>query len=230
VDEQADGPAHGLPEEEAGQARVLLPRPDGAEEGEEVGDGGVEVGHEGAEAVGAAVAREVGREAGEPGPREEDRRGLERPADVVAVAVDHEDERPGPLGRAGPPRAREEPPGARVGRGEVGGLALRAVRRVELRLRGRVLAPEVDGRRRRRRVPVRLHGGDQSLVPDVGVVGLVGVRCVWMGWGSRELLVAGELGESLVAAAASCDGALGQGKGCWGRLDAGRRNRSVRCG
>lgn len=56
VDEQADGPAHGLPEQEAGQASVLLPRPDGAEEGEEVSDGGVEVGHEGAEAVGAVVA------------------------------------------------------------------------------------------------------------------------------------------------------------------------------
>jgi len=148
VDEQADGAAHGLPEEEAGQARVLLPRPDGAEEGEEVGDGGVEVGHEGAEAVGAAVAREVGGEAGEPGPREEDRRGLERPADVVAVAVDHEDERLGARGRAGPPRPREEPPGALVGRGEVGRLALRAVRRVVLRLRGRVVAPEVERRRR----------------------------------------------------------------------------------
>jgi hypothetical protein len=41
------------------------------------------------------VAREVGREAGKPGPRKEDRRGLERPADVVAVAMDHEHERPG---------------------------------------------------------------------------------------------------------------------------------------
>jgi hypothetical protein len=55
VDEQADGPAHGLPKHEVGQARVLLPRPDGAEEGKEVNDGSVEVGHEGTEAVGAAV-------------------------------------------------------------------------------------------------------------------------------------------------------------------------------
>lgn len=188
VDEQADGAAHGLPEEEAGQARVLLPRPDGAEEGEDVGDGGVEVGNEGAEAVGAAVAREVGGEAGEPGPREEDRRGLERPADVVAVAVDHEDERLGARRRAGSPRPREEPPGALVWRGEVGRLALRAVRGVVVRLRGRVVPPEVDGqrRRRRRRVPVRRHGGDQGLVPDGGV-----------GWGcgvDGELLVAGKWG------------------------------------
>jgi hypothetical protein len=83
------------------------------------------------------------------------------------------------------------------------------VRRVELRLRGRVLAPEVDGRRRR--VPLRLHGGDQSLVPDVGV------RCVWMGkqgttGGRRD-------GESLVAAMLPV--ATGQGKGCLGAFGCG---------
>jgi hypothetical protein len=60
------------------------------------------------------------------------------------------------LGRARPPRPRERPPvpvPAPVGRGEVVRLPLHAVRRVVLRLRGRVLAPEVDGRRRR--VPLR---------------------------------------------------------------------------
>jgi hypothetical protein len=51
-----------------------------------------------------------------------------------------------------------------------------------------VVPPEVDGqrRRRRRRVPVRRHGGDQGLVPDGGV-----------GWGcgvDGELLVAGKWG------------------------------------
>jgi hypothetical protein len=229
VDEQADGPAHGLPEQEAGQARVLLPRPDGAEEGEEVSDGGVEVGHEGAEAVGAAVAREVGREAGEPGPREEDRRGLERPADVVAVAVDHEHERPGPLGRAGPPRAREEPPGARVGRGEVGGLALRAVRRVELRLRGRVLAPEVNGRRQR--LPVRRHsGGDRSLVPDVGV-GWCGVVRVVCGCKGNWWPLAGERGSRCYAGCLPVASRQGQpGRAAWGTFRCGRGNHWIRFG
>jgi hypothetical protein len=81
--------------------------------------------------------------------------------------MDHEHERPRPLRHAGPPHAREEPPGALVGHGEVGGLTLRAVRRVELRLCGRVPALEVDGQRQR--LPVRRHSGDQSLVLDVGV-------------------------------------------------------------
>jgi hypothetical protein len=96
------------------------------------------------------------------------------------------------------------------------------VRRVELRLRGRVLAPEVDGRRRR--VPLRLHGGDQSLVPDVGV----GLVCGVCGWGSRELLVAGEMGSrwSLLC----CQLRRGRGRAAWGPLDAGLGNRSVRCG
>lgn len=148
VDEQADRAAHGLPEQEAGQRRVLLPLLNGAEESEEVGDGGLERGDEGAEAVGAAVAREVGGEAGEAGAGQEDGRGLERPADVVAVAVDHEDERPrrrAPRGH-GAPRAREEAARAGPRRGEVGRLALRPVGRVVLRLRGRMLAPEVHRR------------------------------------------------------------------------------------
>jgi hypothetical protein len=212
VDEQADGPAHGLPEEEAGQARILRPRPDGAEEGEEVGDGGVEVGHEGAETVGTAVAREVGGEAGEPEAREEDRRGLERPADVVAVAVDHEDERRGPRRRARPPRPREQPPlpfPDPVGRDKVGGLTLHAVRRVVLRLRGRVLAPEVD--RRRRRVPFRLllrrrHGEAEAGDQDLGWGG--GAVCTRIPCGVDGEPVAGEWAEFVAASCVAAGAAV----------------------
>jgi hypothetical protein len=165
VDEEADGPAHGLPEQEARQPGVLLPPPDGAEEGEQVGDGGIEVGDERAEAVGAAMAGEVGGEAGEAGAGEEDGRGLERPADVVAVAVHHEHERPRRAVATGPPRPREEAAPAR--RGEVGRLAIRAVRRVVLSLRRRLLAPEVHIRGLLMPLAVR-HGGE-SVGPVRGV-------------------------------------------------------------
>lgn len=52
----------------------------------------MDVGDEGPEAVGLAVAFEVESEAGETLLGEENWGGLEGPADVVAVAVDHEDE------------------------------------------------------------------------------------------------------------------------------------------
>lgn len=61
------------------------------EEGEAVLDEEIDAGDEGFETFGSAVGFEVESEAGEAVLGEEDRRGLEGPADVVAVAVDHED-------------------------------------------------------------------------------------------------------------------------------------------
>lgn len=55
-------------------------------------DDEIDAGDEGLETLRSAVALEVEREAGEAHLGEEDGGGLEGPADVVAVAVDHEDD------------------------------------------------------------------------------------------------------------------------------------------
>jgi hypothetical protein len=78
------------------------PAPGCAEEGEEVGRRRRRGRERRRGGRGTGEDREVRGEAGEPGAREEDRRRLERPADVVAVAVDHADERPGPRAAATP--------------------------------------------------------------------------------------------------------------------------------
>jgi len=93
VDEEADGGAHGLAEEERGEVLelgVLLF--DGVEEGEAIVCDEVYGGDEGFEAFGVAVALEVDGEAGESRLGQEDGGRLEGPGDVVAVAVDHEDD------------------------------------------------------------------------------------------------------------------------------------------
>jgi hypothetical protein len=198
----------------AGQVRVLLPRPDRAEEGEEVCRRRRRGRERRRGGRGTGVDREVRGEAGEPGAHEEDRHRLERPADVVAVAVGHADERPGLRRRAQPPRPREQPPvpvPAPVGRGEVGRLSLHAVRRVVLRLRGRVLAPEVDGRRRR--VPLRLllsrrHGEAEGRRISTTVGRRVGgVRCCQL----RSGRAAGRGGGSTFG----CGTGRGVGGSCW---------------
>jgi len=65
---------------------------DGVEEGEAIVCDQVHGGDEGFEAFGVAVALEVHGEAGEPRLGQEDGSRLEGPGDVVAVAVDHEDD------------------------------------------------------------------------------------------------------------------------------------------
>lgn len=80
---------------------------DEIEEKDAVLDDEVDVGDEGSEAVGSAVGFEVESEAGEAVLGEEDWGGLERPADVVAVAVDHEDDATWRVGD-GEPLAGEE--------------------------------------------------------------------------------------------------------------------------
>lgn len=140
VDQEAEGAAHGLAVEEAGEAAELRGAADGVEVGEAVvGDGG-EVGEEGAEAGGTAVAGEVEGAAGEAVAGEEDGGGLEGPADVVAVAVDHADEgaRGRRRGQPGPGEKGEAP-----GRGEQGCRAADALRGVVLLLVRGVVPPEV---------------------------------------------------------------------------------------
>lgn len=80
---------------------------DEIEEKDAVLDDEVDVGDEGSEAVGSAVGFEVESEAGEAVLGEEDWGGLEGPADVVAVAVDHEDDATWTVGD-GEPLACEE--------------------------------------------------------------------------------------------------------------------------
>lgn len=62
-------------------------------------DNRVDIRDEGFETFGSAMAFEVESEAGETHLGEEDGSGLEGPADVVAVAMDHEDEGSGRGGR-----------------------------------------------------------------------------------------------------------------------------------
>lgn len=90
--EEGDCAAHGLAVEEAGQAVEAREVLNGGEEGEAILHGEVDVGDEGFEAAGVAVALEVEGEASETHLGEEDWGGLEGPGDVVAVAVDHEDD------------------------------------------------------------------------------------------------------------------------------------------
>lgn len=92
MDEEADRAAHGLAVEETRKSlkfRVLL---DGSEEGEAILDDEIDVRNEGFEALRSAMAFEVESETGETHLSEEDCSGLECPADVVAVTVDHEDD------------------------------------------------------------------------------------------------------------------------------------------
>lgn len=80
---------------------------DEIEEKDAVLDDEVDIGDEGSEAVGLTVGFEVESEAGEAVLGEEDWGGLEGPADVVAVAVDHEDDATWRVGD-GEPLAGEE--------------------------------------------------------------------------------------------------------------------------
>lgn len=65
---------------------------DGFEEGEAILYNKVHARDEGLEALGTAMALKVKSKASETHLGKEDRGGLEGPGDVVAVAVDHEDE------------------------------------------------------------------------------------------------------------------------------------------
>lgn len=111
VDHEAYGTSHGFAVEETREVRVLLF--DGIEEWEAILCGEVYVGDECFEAVGLAVTLEIERETGEGVLGEEDRSGLEGPGDVVAVAVDHEDEGAWWSLGIGEPWAREESEAAR---------------------------------------------------------------------------------------------------------------------
>lgn len=103
MNQEANRAAHGLAVEERGQALKLGVLFDKIEEAEAVVDYRVNIGDESLEALGSAMAFEVKGEASEAGSGEEDGGGLESPADVVAVAMDHEDEGSGRGGREGKP-------------------------------------------------------------------------------------------------------------------------------
>lgn len=62
------------------------------EEGETIVNDRVNIGNEGLETLGSAMAFDVKSKTGETHLSEEDGSGLEGPADVVAIAMDHEDE------------------------------------------------------------------------------------------------------------------------------------------
>lgn len=157
MDQKAEGAAHRFAEEEAREALQPGGLPDGAEVGEAVAGDGVDVGNEGAEALGAAVAREVEGEAGEPVLGEEDGGGLEGPADVVAVAVDHTDQGSGTAGWGTRWRNLREPGAGEKGnalpRGVEGTAAVDALGGVVVVFLRRVVSPEVapPSRRLRRR-------------------------------------------------------------------------------
>lgn len=109
MDQERDSSSHRFSEEEPRGGLILWLFLDRIQERNEVVDDEVHGGDVGADAVGSAVAFDVESEAGEAVLGEEDGGGLERPADVVAVAVDHEDDatwRRG--GGGGEPRAGEE--------------------------------------------------------------------------------------------------------------------------
>lgn len=91
VHEHGGGAAHGLAEEEGREVAVGLAAADVEEEGEGGGGDLLHVAEVAAEAVGAAVAEEVGGEDGVAPGGEGDADFLEEPAGVGAVAVGHED-------------------------------------------------------------------------------------------------------------------------------------------
>lgn len=143
MDQERDRASHRFSEEEPRQVsvvRVLLL--DGVDEGDDVGDDEVHGGDVGADAVGSAVAFDVESEAGEAVLGEEDGCGLERPADVVAVAVDHEDEATWRgRGGGGEPRAGEE---VEASWGFEVGFGADDAFEVEVVLFWSVVSPEVD--------------------------------------------------------------------------------------
>ncbi|PON89412.1 hypothetical protein TorRG33x02_147630 [Trema orientale] len=91
VHEHGGGPAHGLAEQEGRQVPVRLAPADVGEEGEGGGGDLLHVAEVAAEAVGPAVAEEVGGEDGVAPAGEADADLLEEPAGVGAVAVGHVD-------------------------------------------------------------------------------------------------------------------------------------------
>lgn len=92
MEEEANRAAHRLAKEERREGVELRVLFDGIEEGKAVLDDKIDAGYESLEAVGSAMALEVESEAGETLLGKKDGSGLEGPRDVVAVAVDHEDE------------------------------------------------------------------------------------------------------------------------------------------
>lgn len=91
VHKHGGGAAHGLAEEEGGEVSVGITPADVKEEGEGSSCDFLHVAEVAAEAVGAAVAKEVGGEDGVAPGGEVDADLLEEPAGVGAVAVAHED-------------------------------------------------------------------------------------------------------------------------------------------
>ncbi|KAJ6811969.1 putative caffeoylshikimate esterase [Iris pallida] len=144
VDEGRHQPAEGLAEEEGRDlARGGAGFADGAEEGEGGGGDGVEVAEVAAEAVGAAVAEEVGDVDGVAPGGEGDGDLLEEPAGVGAVAVGHEDEGLGVVVGAGAEGAEGLGEEALAGGGREVGLAVaHSLRRVVLGLVG-LVAPKI---------------------------------------------------------------------------------------
>lgn len=92
MDQEANGAAHGFAIEEERDGLEFWVLLDGVEEGEAVADNVVDVGNKSPETLGATMALEVESEGGEAHLGEENRGGLESPADVVAIAVDHADD------------------------------------------------------------------------------------------------------------------------------------------
>lgn len=93
MNQKANRAAHGFSVEERRKMLKFGILFDEIEQGEAILDDEIDVGDEGFETARSAVAFEVESEAGEALLGEEDGGGLESPADVVSIAVDHEDER-----------------------------------------------------------------------------------------------------------------------------------------
>lgn len=98
MDQEAEGTAHGFTIQEAAAAAstivivtgIGILFDDGAEVGYAVFNHGIEIWNEGLEPLRSAMAGEIEGEAGEAVLGQEDGGGLEGPADVVAIAMDHE--------------------------------------------------------------------------------------------------------------------------------------------
>ncbi|KAG9452705.1 hypothetical protein H6P81_005609 [Aristolochia fimbriata] len=92
MDEKTYGPAHRFSVKERRQSGEIGFVFDGVEEGNAVLDDKIEVGDEGSEALGKAMSLEIERDGSEAHLSEKDGSGLEGPADVVPIAVDHTDD------------------------------------------------------------------------------------------------------------------------------------------
>uniref|UniRef100_J3LAS8 Uncharacterized protein n=1 Tax=Oryza brachyantha TaxID=4533 RepID=J3LAS8_ORYBR len=148
VGEHRGGAAHGLAEEEGREGGVGAALAHGEEEGERRRGDGLHVPEVAADALGAAVAEEVGAEDGVPPPRVADGEALEHPGGVGAVAVGHEHDAPDVAVVGGGQRVERVREQAAAG-GLVVGLRVAETQRGVVLVGLRGVAPEVLRRRRR---------------------------------------------------------------------------------